>query len=178
MAHETASLIVLVVFWGLIGVWILGRHRRKGQEEKERAEASAKSRARHEAGEPMNAIENLEMRLRGARAVHVRGDIWSLTGNRIVADNILDEELGRFPERTAHNVDQETRDTLLVNARRDAAEALLNTQALIREIHAMKSSQRDFQNQIVFLGLIVATIYWYKLGMPLPEWLKGLGTSR
>jgi hypothetical protein len=93
----------------------------------------------------MKAIENLEMRMRGARALHLRSDIWSLTGNRIVADNLLDEELGRFPERTTHNVDQETRDTLLVNARRDAAETLLNTQTLIREINAMKSGQRDFQ---------------------------------
>jgi len=43
-------------------------------------------RARREAGEPIYAIENLEMRLRGACAVHLTGDIWSLTSNRI-ADN-------------------------------------------------------------------------------------------
>jgi hypothetical protein len=44
-------------------------------------------RARREAGEPIYAIENLEMRLRGARAVHLTGNIWSLTNNRIGADN-------------------------------------------------------------------------------------------
>jgi hypothetical protein len=42
----------------------------------------------------------------------------------------------------------------------------------------MKSVQRDFQNQVVLLGPIAATIWWYKLGVPLPEWLKALGTLR
>jgi hypothetical protein len=104
MTNETAGLIFLVVFLGLIGVWLLGRHRRKEREEKEKAEANAKSHARREAGEPMNAIENLEIWLRGARVVHPRDDTWSFTGNRIVGDDIVDEELGRFSERTTHNV--------------------------------------------------------------------------
>jgi hypothetical protein len=39
-------------------------------------------------------------------------------------------------------------------------------QTLIREIYAMRSAQTAFHNQIVLLGLIAATIYWYKLGMP------------
>jgi hypothetical protein len=39
-------------------------------------------------------------------------------------------------------------------------------------------SADGLHNQIVLLGLIAATIYRYKSGMPPPEWLKALGTSR
>lgn len=43
--------------------------------------------ARREVGEPIYGIGDLEMRLCGARAVHLTGDTWSLTSNRIGADN-------------------------------------------------------------------------------------------
>lgn len=60
--------------------------------------------------------------------------------NHSVAQNILDEELGRFSDslQSSYVLTDAVRDRLAVHSRQDAAHALLNTISLLDEIQSLR----------------------------------------
>lgn len=60
--------------------------------------------------------------------------------NHSIAENILDEELGRFRDslQSSYDLTETVRDRLVVHSRRDAAQALLNTISLLDEIQSLR----------------------------------------
>jgi hypothetical protein len=79
-----------------------------------------------------DARAELQSKLKAARDVMPSGEQWQKRVNRLVAQNMLHQELGRFKERPPnYRLDEVTRDRLIVHARQDAAHALLNTISLM-----------------------------------------------
>jgi hypothetical protein len=76
---------------------------------------------------------------KGVLATMSRSDDKQRLENQRLAQNILDADLGHFPDPPPDCVlDQAVRDRLLVHARRDAAHALINTGRLISDVKELK----------------------------------------
>jgi hypothetical protein len=102
-----------------------------------------------------------------------RGSNSTLAANPIIARHILEDDLGRFAEGpTPYQLDQQTRDILLAHARQDAAEALLNTKALLEEMRGLTNAWRTQTTELRWGVLSLFAIYffwaWWKSGFTLP----------
>jgi hypothetical protein len=85
------------------------------------------------------------------------------TRSAIWARLMLDADLGRHAESPApYDLDQSQRDTLLANARKDAAEALKNSQALLREVAALRNTLNEIVQYSTVALVIGLIIYWWK----------------
>jgi hypothetical protein len=77
----------------------------------------------------------------------------------------LDDDLGRYAESPhPFDLDQSQRDTLLANARKDAAGALANSKALLRELRALTHSISEIARYLTWAFVIVLICYWWKSG--------------
>jgi len=80
--------------------------------------------------------EQLKGALLGQRIAGLKGDTWD---NHAIARDIVHNELGYTGNRRPpYNLDQDTRDILLVHARQDAAHALANTVSLLKVVRTLK----------------------------------------
>jgi hypothetical protein len=113
------------------------------------------------------AKEALKQTVEALRAVHVRTEFLDPKINRAIAGNVVDAELGKYadPQPTYH-LDQETRDRLLVHARRDAAEALWHVHSLMTEVHRLKSEYRYWRGVILLFCVAYLIWLWAKSGFP------------
>jgi hypothetical protein len=92
---------------------------------------------------------------RGSDTAEARSEIW--------ARLMLDADLGRHAEGPApYGLDQSQRDTLLANARKDAAEALKNTRALMSEVRALRKAIDEIVQYSAVALVIVLIVYWWK----------------
>jgi hypothetical protein len=72
--------------------------------------------------------------------------------NRVVARNVLHEDLGRFKGRLhAYHLNDDVRDRLLAHARQDAAHALCNTSSLLDQVKALR------RTMLVLIGLMICS---------------------
>lgn len=113
--------------------------------------------------------------LKAQRDLFVRGSNWDKQANHIVARNVLHAELGMYADpQPNYQLDQDTRDRLLVHARQDAAEALCHVRTLMDEVHQMKSAWRslNFSIWVLFVAYLVWT--WSQSGFALWPWLEKL----
>lgn len=172
---ENDFIWILWWVWLALGFkWALGRISKKSAEKKQAAfQAEAKARRELRSDKRPTASEALESELTAIHSRSIRGDNWTIKANPIIARNILDDDLGRFAEGPApYHLEQDKRDILLANARKDAAEALLNTQALLKEVHALKSALDNFGYQLFWLGAAFLLWTWWKSGFALWDWVK------
>jgi hypothetical protein len=115
----------------------------------------------------------LEMALKAHRELSLPGSNWTKQANHIIARNVLDAELERYAdEPPIYRLDQETRDRLLVHARQDAAEALLQARSLVDEVHRLKSVLRSLNFSAWFLFASYFLWLWWKAGFVVPAWLR------
>jgi hypothetical protein len=102
------------------------------------------------------AQQALEARLKSK--LGPKGEHWD---NYAIAQNVLHEELGYHgePEQPPYELNEATRDTLIVHARQDAAHALCNTKSML-DINLKISSQLRLLNFLVIItvGLLVAIV--------------------
>ena len=109
--------------------------------------------------------EALMAQLKGARALFIHGSNWNKQANSIVARNSLDTDLGKYSDALPnYDLDQVTRDRLLVRARQDAAEALCHTGSLMDEIHQLKNWLRSLNFTLWVLFAAYMLWLWWKSG--------------
>ncbi|TIO14931.1 MAG: hypothetical protein E5X86_22715 [Mesorhizobium sp.] len=98
------------------------------------------------------AMESLQMDYRAHE--RVTGRLTPADKNRMVARNILHEELGMFadPQGAVYSLDEDTRDRLLAHARQDASHALCNTISLM-------SSKSQSRLLLIAIGLLAYIAY-------------------
>lgn len=78
---------------------------------------------------------------------------------------MLDHDLGRHAESAPpYELDQSQRDTLLANARKDAAEALKNSQVVLRQVQGLTNSLNEFGRYLTWALLMVVLWYWWRSG--------------
>jgi hypothetical protein len=109
--------------------------------------------------EKQTADEALKKALKAAQMFAVRGTDWNATKNRLVAQNILHEELGQFSDiQSMYDLDEATRNRLIAHTRQDAAHALCNTITLMEEVRSLR---RDIRNMEFGFGVFcVAVGFW------------------
>lgn len=166
-----------VAWWLLLSMilWVFNRHNARVAETKfsaEHQEELKKRRARDDGGR-LTAIESLKDEMRAAHTLWSKEESWPLKSNTIFARNLLDDDLGKFAERYAHfDLDEATRDILLAHARRDAAEALLNTRTLLEQSHARQKSYREMYGQVYFFAIVFVLYSWWQSNFALWPWLQ------
>jgi len=116
--------------------------------------------------------EALERAIKLQSKYFVPGRSWPVQVNRTIAENVLNQELGRFADRhSPYHLDQETRDLLLAHTRQDAAHALLNTISMMEEIHRLKKTLRTLG--FALFVILVGSAVW-KYWPLIKEWLEGM----
>src|SRR2546430_8432773 len=160
-----------IIGWLVIGAFlafgfklILDRFSKR-TEEKRKDERAAMFKAYRDARDDKRPTmgEQLDMELRSARSFAVRGEDEARRDNAIYARILMEDDLGRYAEGPRpYEVDQEHRDILLAHARKDAAEALANTRAVLAEV---RSIQRT-------LNEIVRVAFWVLMAFLLWSWWK------
>lgn len=84
--------------------------------------------------------------------------------NSIVAKNVLHEDLGRFDSfLPRYNLDEDTRDRLIVHARQDAAHAVINTAALLDQLGTLWRTLRLILSLVLVLIFMVLAPIIYVL---------------
>jgi hypothetical protein len=117
------------------------------------------------------AEEALAVALKAGRSISLPGSDWNKQANHLVARNVLHSELGMYADnQPIYNLDQETRDRLLVHARQDAAEAMCHARSLVDDIHQLKSALRGFNLTIVALFAAYLLWSWWKSGFAIWSW--------
>jgi hypothetical protein len=110
--------------------------------------------------EPETADEALKLQLSLAKDTASSRD-WEALANSVVARNTLQEDLGRYSSGGHHyNLDQDTRDRLLVHARQDAAHALLNTISMMKEMQKSRRWRRVVSFALLLFGSVIGLSLW------------------
>jgi hypothetical protein len=105
-----------------------------------------------------SADEALKMQLRMSRDMLPVGSDKEASDNEIVARNTLHMELGYYTDRgPEYNLNEATRDRLIVHTRQDAAHALLNTITLMKEVRRINRRARITQISVAVLVCIAIT---------------------
>jgi hypothetical protein len=79
--------------------------------------------------------------------------------NRVVARNVLHDDLGRFKGRLhVYHLNDDTRDRLLAHARQDTAHALINTATLLDQVKALRRTVNLLVVLMIFSVLSVAAL--------------------
>jgi len=98
------------------------------------------------------AGEDLRARIEVIRKFERPPRHWSVA--RVVAENALEQELGRFGDYQLNRyIDETKRDILLVNGRRDAAKAAFMTNAIYDVVYACRGLL--WLTIVLLIGLIV-----------------------
>lgn len=98
------------------------------------------------------AAEHLREQIKIINDIHRPPRNWRIA--RAVADNALQEELGRFGEyQLGYYIDETKRDILLVNGRKDAASAAFMTDAIYDAVRVCQSLL--WLTIMLLIGLIV-----------------------
>lgn len=106
-----------------------------------------------------NAAEELKSQLRMDRDLRNWGAHREVEDN-VTARNVLHQDLGRYAGRhTKYDLDEETRDRLIAHTRQDAAQALLNTVTLMKEMRKLK---RWFAAACVAFLAMVFWVWWHR----------------
>ncbi|MCX7308848.1 MAG: hypothetical protein NTZ72_13270 [Afipia sp.] len=109
------------------------------------------------------ADEALRIQLKMARDLKAPFSDPNATANQVTARNVLHDELGRFSDiQREYDIDDATRDRLIVHTRHDAAHALLNTITLMKEVRRINQRARNTRIAIAVLsaGALVLWIWW------------------
>jgi hypothetical protein len=115
----------------------------------------------------------LVIALKTQRDLFIWGSNWNKQANHVVARNVLHAELGRYSDDLPiYNLDQETRDRLLVHARQDAAEALYHASSLMDDVHQLKSTVRGLSFSILCICVTALVLSWWKWGLAPWEFWK------
>ena len=97
------------------------------------------------------------------RAIAVHGDDLTEKENAIRARLQMEDDLGWYAEGPAPiDLDQSSRDRLLAHARRDAAEALINSQSALAEVKAFRKEFAENVRYALVAFVIFALSYWWK----------------
>lgn len=91
--------------------------------------------------------------LEAQRALGHKGDSWD---NHAVAYATVESELGIH--KTLHDLDEATRNTLIINGRQDSAHALLNTTSLLKRVHQLSRLVYLLLAAVVILGALVLPV--------------------
>ena len=80
----------------------------------------------------------------------------TVSDNNVLANNILEGDLGYFSNRGLQNydLDKETRDRLIAHARQDAALAVINSSSILNELKKIRSAQ-------TIILIMVASMFFY-----------------
>jgi hypothetical protein len=98
--------------------------------------------------------EALKITLRASRDMRPPGSDKEAADNAVIARNVLHTELGYYAdEQREYNLDQATRDRLIVHTRQDAAHALLNTITIMNDV---RRTNRRYRN--TWVGLILVCV--------------------
>jgi hypothetical protein len=104
--------------------------------------------------EPETGDQALKRQLSLAKETASSRD-WDNISNAVIARNTLHEDLGRYSSGGhCYNLDQDTRDRLLVHARQDAAHALLNTISMMVEMQKLRRWRRAVSLGLLLLGAV------------------------
>ncbi len=120
----------------------------------------------------VTAEKALGARITAIRDMNPPGTDLTTQINQATARNVVLEELGQFDARLpSYSLDQETRDLLLVNAREDAAHAVINTIDLMKSLSKLSN-----QVKLLRLTLIIIAI-GYALWVCWPYVIAVIGHS-
>ena len=170
--------LIWIVWWVWIAValyWLFRRISRKSREKKKSLrQAEAKAARELRADKRPTYAEALESEVAATRAVMYPDENWTLTVNAIVASKTLEDDLGRFADGppARYELEQDRRDTLLAHARRDAAEALLNSRTLLNEVNAFKAALNNLSRSLFWLWVALMLWTWWRSGFALWDWVK------
>jgi hypothetical protein len=109
----------------------------------------------------ISAEDDLRMRLRAIREI---GDDRGFA-NATIARNVLHEDLGYFDTSLqTYNLDEATRDRLLVHARQDAAHAVIAAGSLAKEVRKLRRMLAASLTVSALMALAVmvgvAALFW------------------
>lgn len=163
-------LMLIVGAWLALGFKLILDHFSKRAEAKRNAERAAMFKARRDERDDKRPtmVEQLDMELNVARGIAVRGEDETRKFNAMFARLTMEDDLGRYAEGPRpYEMDQAHRDILLAHARRDAAEALANSQTLLLEVRKLTRAL-DEMNRVAFWLLAAYLLWsWWKSGFAL-----------
>lgn len=139
----------------------------KRPEEKRQAARRAELKARQDARDDKRPTlaDAIQTELDFIRDFTPRRDDTPEKRSEIWARLMLDHDLGRHAESAPpYELNQSQRDTLLANARRDAAEALKNSQAVLQQVQGLTNRLNEFGRYLTWALGIVVLYYWWKSG--------------
>jgi HEAT repeat protein len=103
----------------------------------------------------------LDMAIKSRKSMSFPGSNLSKDLNHTIARNVVEMERGQYSDpQPVYDLDEATRDRLLVHARQDAAEALLHTRSIMDEVYRLKKAQANFGYALCLL-VIVSVIWKY-----------------
>lgn len=140
MKTETLGMSLLFVLLAFAFNFVLDRFLKDRAEKKQMARRLAAQKSiRETLDDPRPTMsETLEMELSSYRSIALPGDDETKRTIEIYARLGMENDLGLYADGPrAYDVDQAHRDILLAHARRDAAEALLTSQAVLQEVRAI-----------------------------------------
>jgi hypothetical protein len=126
--------------------------------------------------EKQTSDEALDASLKAAKSMLVRGSDWNSKANHIIARHVLQTELGRYSDSDdlplpTYGLDGGTRDRLIVHARQDAAETLLQVNDLKEEVRGLKKAVYGLIGNVTFVLMGFILYQWWKSGV-FARWLQ------
>jgi hypothetical protein len=113
----------------------------------------------------------LEWKIGAIRRTSLPGTDLNKEADRAIAENILEADLGEHADvQRVYNLDQETRDRLLVHAREDAAIVLRYTSSLVDEVRALRKDLRELERGVSLVLVIGLVVYGLKSGDLINWW--------
>jgi hypothetical protein len=110
--------------------------------------------------------ETLEMEINVRRSIALTGDDDTFREIAIHARLAMEADLGKYADGPKpYQVDQAHRDILLAHARRDAAEALLTSQAVLHEVRSIKGSLASLTRTGLFVLVVYVLWLCWKAGV-------------